>query len=100
MPDDERRVAHHVVEYASSLKRAAPEPRHVRSAVLLRRAREIRTSRRRGTARPEQRVPSLHLRREDLVLEVAGGELGALGERFDLLRFGHVARERFLAGEP
>ncbi len=71
MPDDERRVAHHVVEHAAALQLAAPEPRHVRPAVLLGRAREIRTSRRRRAARPEQLAPRFDLRREDLVLEIA-----------------------------
>ena len=71
MPDDERRVTHHVVEHAAALQLAAPEPRHVRTAVLLRGAREIRPARRRRAARPEQLAPRFDLRREDLILEIA-----------------------------
>ena len=86
MPNDERRVAHHVVEHAAALQLAAPEPRHVRTAVLLGRAREIRTAGRRRAARPEQRRARLDLRREDLVLEIAVREPDALHE-LDAPRF-------------
>src|SRR3954466_15547377 len=99
MPHDERRMAHHVVEHAATLQLALPEPRHVRSAVLLGRAGQIWASRRRGAARPEQHATALHVWREDLVLEIAGREPDALHQLVDLLRFGDVAREWLLAGD-
>ena len=77
MPNDERRVAHHVVQHAAALQLAAPEPGHVRPAVLLRRAGEIRTAGRRRAARPEQLATRFDLRREHLILEIAVRDAGA-----------------------
>ena len=71
VPHEQRRVAHHVVEHTAALQIALPEPRRVRPAVLLGRAREIRTTRRRGAARPEERASRLDVRREELILEIA-----------------------------
>src|SRR5204863_9132777 len=69
--NDERGVAHHVVQHAAALELAAPEPRHMRPAVFLGGAREIRPSSCRGATRPCERASRFHVRREQLVLEVA-----------------------------
>src|SRR5262249_31348952 len=47
--------------------------------------------------RPDERAPGLDLWREQLVLEVAVRDTGALYEVEDLLGLGDVAGERFLA---
>ncbi len=98
--DDFHRMAHHVVEHAAALQLALPEPGHVRPAVLLGGAGQIRAPGERGAAGPDQMPPVLHLRREQLVLQISGVEPHALHERVHLLRFGHVAGQRLLAGEP
>src|SRR5690348_3086051 len=97
MSNNKCRVAHHVVENAAALKIAAPEPRHVRTAVLLSRASEVGPASRRGAARPEQRAASFDLRREDLVLEITLLDPNTLDELGHSLRLGDVSRERFFA---
>src|SRR5262250_3058605 len=99
MPDDEGRVAHHVVEDAAALEVPAPEPGPVRSAVLLGRAREIGPAGRGRPAGPQEVFPRLDLRSEDLVLEVAMREVDAPNELEHLFRFGDIAGERLLAGD-
>src|SRR5438309_7532439 len=94
MPHDEHRMTHHVVEHTAALQLAAPEPRHVRTTVLLGRAREVGTSGCRRAARPDECVASLDLRREHLVLEIAVRQSYALHELDDALRLVYVARER------
>src|SRR4051812_47980957 len=98
MLDEERRVAHHVVQHSSALEIAAPEPRHVRAAVLFAGAREVRPAGRRSATRPEQRVPRFDLRSEDLVLEVSRRDADLLRQADDFPRFADVAGQRLLAG--
>ena len=99
VPHDERRVAHHVVEHAAALQVSLPEPGHVRARMLLRGAREERPARRRSTARPQQLAARFHMRRKELVLEVARLQPDTLHEPRDLLCLGDVPRERLLAGD-
>ncbi len=100
VPHHQRRVAHHVVEDPATLQPAAPEPRRMRPAVLLRRARQIRSPRELCPAGPEQRPSRLHLRREELVLEIPRLEPRPPCQRRHLLRLGDIPRQRLLAGEP
>ena len=53
----------------------------------------------RRAARPQQFVPGLGVRREQLILEIARLQAHAPGEVTHALRLRHVARQRFLAGE-
>src|SRR5688572_15665533 len=94
------RVTHHVIENASTLERALPEPRHVRSAVLFGGARQIRAPRERGTSCPDELLPACDLRRKELILEVAGVESNARRESRNFFCLGDVAGEWFLAREP
>src|SRR5512142_2795087 len=99
MPNDERRVAHHVVEHAAALELSAPEPRHVRTAVFFGGAREIWAAGGRGASCPNELSSRFDLRREQLVLEIARRESHALHQFAHALRLGDVARERLLARE-
>src|SRR6185437_3174341 len=92
-------MAHHVVQHTAALQLAAPEPWHVRAAVLFGCAREIGTSGRRRAARPEKCASRLHLRRKDLILEIAVRDARTRDEIANLLRLGDVARQRLLAGD-
>src|SRR2546427_6049696 len=94
------RVTHHVVEDAAALKRTLPEPRHVWTAVLLGGAREVRPTRERRAARPNELATARDVRSKELILEVAGAEPDALHQLHHLLRLRDIARERLLAGEP
>ena len=98
--DEQGGVAHHVVEHAAALQLALPEPWRMWAAVLLGRAREVGSPRRCRAARPEQGAPRLHVRREQLILQIARHEADARREIAHLARLGHVTRERLLAGEP
>src|SRR5688572_12164795 len=100
MPDDERRVAHHVVEDAAALQAALPEPRAVRPTVLLGGTGEVGPPGVRRAPGPDERLARLDLWREELVLEVSRGDTEAPNELDHLLRFGNVAGERLLAGDP
>src|SRR5687767_6216831 len=71
----------------------------MRPAMLLGRAREIRTSRRCRAARPQQVSPSLDLGCEDLVLEVPEWNTESLRHLDDALCLGNVACERLFAGD-
>src|SRR6476469_2501467 len=97
MPDDEGRVAHHVVEHPTSLEVPAPEPGAVWAAVLLGRPGEVRAAGRGRAACPQQGSARLDLGREDLVLEVAVRQPDAPNELDHLFRFCNVAGKRFLA---
>src|SRR4051812_40509753 len=90
-------MTHHVVEDAATLKAALPEPRHVRPAVLLRRAREIWTSSESSAARPDQLAAAGDVGREKLILEISRIQTDALGQIGHLLRLGQIAGERLLA---
>src|SRR5678815_3892719 len=81
MPHDERRMTHHVVEDAPALEPSLPEPWHVRTGVFLGRARQIRSPRGRRAARPQQCLAGLDVRREELVLEIAGRNTNRLRDR-------------------
>src|SRR5436190_21663768 len=65
--------------------------------MLLGGARKIRTSCRRGTARPCERTTGSDMRREELILEVSVLEADTLHELEDPLRFSDIPRERLLA---
>src|SRR4051812_48341165 len=93
MSNDERRVAHHVVEHTAALEITAPEPRHVRSAVFFRGPGEIWPTSRRRTAGPEKVPSRFDLRREDLILEIALLDANALHELHHAFRFGDIPRE-------
>src|ERR1019366_7716259 len=99
MSHDERRVAEHIVENATALQHAVPEPRRVRAAVLLGGARELRAAGSRHAARPEQFLPGLDVRCEQLVLQVSRRNADALHELDYLLRLRHGPAERLLAGD-
>src|SRR5512133_784304 len=92
-------MTHHVIQYASALKLTLPEPRHVRTAVLLCGAREIRPPCERRTACPDELLPTSDVGSEKLVLEIARVESHARCESSNLLRFGNIAGERLLACE-
>src|SRR5687767_4259622 len=92
-------MTHHVVEHSAALQASLPEPRHVWTAVLLCRAREIRASRQRSATRPDQLLAAGDVRCEQLVLQVPGGESDALGQTCELLRLGHVPAEGLLTGD-
>jgi len=92
-------MAHHVVENATALERALPEPRHVRSAVLFSGAGEIRPAGERSASRPDQLFAACDLRREELILEVPRIEPDTLCQTRDGPRFGDIPREWFLACE-
>src|SRR5688500_13441948 len=100
MSNDERGVAHHVVEHATTLERSPPEPGSVRSAMLLRRTREIWAAGCRRAAGPDELVTRLHLRSEELILQIACGHPDALDELHHLLRLGDIPRQRLLARDP
>src|SRR2546423_203847 len=99
MPDDERRVTHHVIEHATTLELAAPEPGHVRTAMLFGRAGEIWAAGGGGPARPEERVSRFDLRRENLILEITVLDADLLRQLENFLRLGNVPSERLLAGD-
>src|SRR5579864_4327586 len=99
MAHNERRVTHHVVENTAALQRTVPEPGRMRAAVFLCRPREVRPACSRRAARPDELLPSLDVRREELILEIPCLHADALGELHDLLRFGDGAAERLLAGD-
>jgi len=52
-----------------------------------------------GAAGPEKRAAGLDLRREDLILEIAGLESRAADERKHALRLGDIAGQRLLTGD-
>ena len=99
VPDDERRVAHHVVEHAAALQ--SPCQNHGMCGPLCSSAARARYGRPVVAAPRAQSSsrPGFDLRREELVLEVAVLEPDALHQLGDLLRLGDVARERLLAGD-
>src|SRR5688572_766936 len=100
MANDEGRMAHHVVEHATTLERSPPEPGRMRPAVLLRCTREIWAACRRRAASPNELVARLHLGSEELILQIARGDADALDQLHDLLRLGDVPRQRLLARDP
>ncbi len=92
------RVAHHVVQHTAALELPVPEPRHVRPAVLLRRARQVGSAR--SSAAPRLQTISLPRTtpgREELVLEVAVEQADLLDQLEHPARFRGVASERLLA---
>src|SRR3954469_8565990 len=92
-------MTHHVIEHTAALQRALPEPRHMRAAVLLGGACEVRTASQSCAAGPDKLAPASDVRREQLVLEVPGVEAHTLHQINHFLRFGDVSRERLFAGE-
>jgi len=90
-------MAHHIVEHAAALQRAAPEPRHVRTAVLFGGAGKIRPAGCRSAARPQQCMAGLYLRCKDLVLEVPECNAGGFERSSDLRGFGDGTCEWLLA---
>ncbi len=96
--NDERGVAHHVVQHAAALHLSAPEPRHVRTAVFLRRAREVRPTSGGGSSRPGEIASRFDVRSEELVLEVSVLQASVLHQLRDVPGLGDVARQRLLAG--
>ena len=93
-------MAHHVVENSAALKRALPEPGHVRAAVLFRRAREVRSPGKCGASCPDELFSASDLGCEELILEIACVEPDAFCQTRHRFRFGDVSPERFFAGEP
>src|SRR5262245_40259943 len=67
--------------------------------MLLRGASEIRAARRSGAPGPGKVASCFHVRREELILEVAVLETRAFHQRRDLFCFGDIAGERLLAGK-
>src|SRR4030095_13057520 len=63
-------VTHHVVEYASTLKFALPEPGHMRTAVFFSSASQIGPAAGSRSPGPDQRASALERRGEELVFEV------------------------------
>ncbi len=63
-------VTHHIVEDATALFLPLPEPGAVRPAVFFRRSRQVRTARERRAPTPEDLLPSLNRRSEDLILQI------------------------------
>src|SRR5258708_14440161 len=96
MLHEQRRVAHHVVEHAAALQLALPEPRRVRSAVLLGGAREVGAAGELRAARPQQIATGLDLGRKNLVLEIPVREADFGDELEDSLCLAHIARDRLL----
>src|SRR5262249_3154730 len=64
-------VAHHIVEDTAALAASLPEPGAVRPAMLLSGARQIGAAGERRAAPPDDFLPSLHGRCEDLILQVS-----------------------------
>src|SRR5215210_1566071 len=93
------RVENDVVKNATTLQNSLPEPGHVRAAVLLRRASEIRTSRQRRASSPNQLAPAGDVRREKLILQVTRAQANASCQLRDSSRLRDVAGERFFARE-
>src|SRR4051812_10239845 len=69
----------------------------MRSAVLFRRAREVRTSGRRRAARPDECATRFHVRPETLILEVTVRNLGFPHQLQNVHSFSGVSSERLLA---
>src|SRR5439155_14467284 len=87
-------------EDPAALELALPEPGHVGYAVLLRRPGEVGAAGERRAAGPDDGAPLRHGGRERLVLEIAVSDPGLFRELEDSLRFGDIAGERLLAGDP
>ena len=97
MPNDKRRVTHHIVQHTAALQLAAPEPRHVRAAVFFRGTGEIGSARRRRAARPKELTSGFDLRRENLILEIALSDSNPRHEISHLLCFGDISRQQRIA---
>ena len=99
MPNQHDRVTHHVVQHAAALQVTAPEPRLVRAAVLLGRARQIRAAREGNTSRPNNVAASRNGWREKLVLQISMAESDSINQLDDPFCFSDIPRKGFLAGD-
>src|SRR6185437_3098771 len=87
----------HVGKDAAALPLRLPEPRHVRPAMLLGGARQIRAAADRDGAAPHDVLAALDCARKHLVLEIAVHQLGVFGEAQHFPRLGKSATERLFA---
>src|SRR5580704_14149917 len=92
-------MAHHVIQYPTTLKLTLPEPRPVRPAVLLGGPGEIGAASERRAAGPEEAPSVLDLGSEHLVLQVPVIQAAAFDERDDAGGLGDRAGEGLLAGD-
>src|SRR5687767_9950813 len=91
------RMTHHVVQHTTTLKRAQPEPRHMRPAVFFSCASEIRSAGQRRAACPDKLLTPCHLGCKKLVLQIARVEPHARGQTCDLLCLSYIAAKRLFA---
>ena len=93
-------VAHHVQQHPASGLLTSPEPRPMRTAVLLRGAGQIgSTSRHRGAA-PEDLATAADRGGKNLVLQVAVEKTGLRDQTQQLPSLGQTAPEGLLARDP
>src|SRR5439155_860207 len=98
MPNQHDRVAHHVVQHAAALQVAAPKPRLVRTTMLLRGPRQIRSPGDGDASGPDDIAAGRNRWRKELIFEVSMAKADSVNTLDDPLRLTNISCERFLAG--